>query len=51
LRQQLLILGTPKTIRKWRFYAYESDGFVFMLPTREQEPAALLEADDFNDQP
>jgi hypothetical protein len=41
LRQQLLILGTPKTIRKWRFYAYESDGFVFMLPTREYEPTAL----------
>jgi hypothetical protein len=37
LRQQLLIIGTPKTIKKWRFYAYESDGFVFMLPTREEE--------------
>ena len=44
LRQQLLILGTPKTIRKWRFYAYESDGFVLMLPTREQEPDAIGEA-------
>ena len=31
LRQQLLILGTPRTIRKWRFYAYENDGFVLML--------------------
>ena len=41
LRQQLLILGTPRTIRKWRFYAYESDGFVLMLPAREQEHAAL----------
>jgi hypothetical protein len=51
LRQQLLILGTPKTIRKWRFYAYESDGFVFMLPTREQEPAALNESGDGNDAP
>ncbi len=40
LRQQLLIIGTPKTIRKWRFYAYESDGFVFMLPTRDEEHAA-----------
>ena len=33
LRQQLVILGTPKTVRAWRFYAYESDGFVLMLPT------------------
>ncbi len=33
LRQQLVILGTPKTVREWRFYAYESDGFVLMLPT------------------
>lgn len=33
LRRQLVILGTPKTVRKWRFYAYESDGFVLMLPT------------------
>ncbi len=33
LRQQLVILGTPKTVRNWRFYAYESDGFVLMLPT------------------
>jgi hypothetical protein len=32
LRQQLVILATPKTLRKWRFYAYESDGFVLMLP-------------------
>jgi hypothetical protein len=33
LRQQLVILGTPKTVGEWRFYAYESDGFVLMLPT------------------
>jgi hypothetical protein len=33
LRQQLVILGTPKTVREWRFYAYESDGFVLMLPS------------------
>jgi hypothetical protein len=32
LRQQLVILGTPKTARDWRFYAYENDGFVLMLP-------------------
>ena len=32
LRQQLIILGTPKTVREWRFYAYENDGFVLMLP-------------------
>jgi hypothetical protein len=51
LRQQLLILGTPKTIKKWRFYAYESDGFVFMLPTREQEHAAAGSADDLFDDP
>jgi hypothetical protein len=31
LRQQLVILGTPKTVRDWRFYAYENDGFVLML--------------------
>jgi hypothetical protein len=47
LRQQLLILGTPRTIRKWRFYAYESDGFVLMLPSREQESAALSDSDSF----
>jgi hypothetical protein len=46
LRQQLLILGTPKTIKKWRFYAYESGGFVFMLPTREQETTPAGGADD-----
>jgi hypothetical protein len=34
LRQQLVILGTPKTVREWRFYAYENDGFVLMLPNR-----------------
>ena len=32
LRQQLVILGTPKTVQAWRFYAYENDGFVLMLP-------------------
>jgi hypothetical protein len=32
LRQQLVILGTPKTVREWRFYAYENDGFVLMMP-------------------
>jgi hypothetical protein len=32
LRQQLVILGTPKTVREWRVYAYENDGFVLMLP-------------------
>lgn len=31
LRQQLVIVGTPKTMRDWRFYVYESDGFVLML--------------------
>ena len=33
LRQQLVILGTPKTVADWRFYAYENGGFVLMLPT------------------
>jgi hypothetical protein len=33
LRQQLVILGIPKTVGEWRFYAYENDGFVLMLPT------------------
>ena len=33
LRQQLVILATPKTARDWRYYAYENDGFVLMLPT------------------
>jgi len=32
LRQQLVIVGTPKTVREWRFYAYEDGGFVLMLP-------------------
>lgn len=32
MRRQLLILGTPKTAKDWRFYAYEADGFVYMLP-------------------
>ncbi len=31
LRQQLVILGTPKSA-DWRLYAYENDGFVLMLP-------------------
>ncbi len=35
LRRQLVILGTPGTAREWRFFAYESDGFVHMLPLRE----------------
>jgi hypothetical protein len=32
LRKQLVILGTPHAARDWRFYVYESDGFVLMLP-------------------
>ncbi len=32
LRQQLVIFGTPKTVREWHFYVYEKDGFVLMLP-------------------
>jgi hypothetical protein len=32
LRQQLVIIGTPRTLREWHFYVYESDGFVLMLP-------------------
>lgn len=32
LRQQLVILGSPRTVLPWRFYAYEDDGFVLMLP-------------------
>ncbi|HEX4151422.1 MAG TPA: hypothetical protein VHY75_04350 [Steroidobacteraceae bacterium] len=32
LRQQLVILGTPRTARDWQFYVYERDGFVLMLP-------------------
>lgn len=32
LRQQLVILGTPRTVGQWRFYAYEDGGFVLMLP-------------------
>jgi hypothetical protein len=31
LRQQLVIVGTPKTLRDWRFYVYESGGFVLMI--------------------
>jgi hypothetical protein len=33
LRKQLVILGSPQSARGWRFYVYESDGFVLMLPT------------------
>jgi hypothetical protein len=33
LRQQLVVLGTPKTVAEWNFYAYENGGFVLMLPT------------------
>lgn len=32
LRKQLVILGAPQAVREWRFYVYESDGFVLMLP-------------------
>jgi hypothetical protein len=49
VRRQLLILGTPKTIKKWRFYVFESGGFVFMLPTREQETAPAGGADVLTD--
>jgi hypothetical protein len=31
LRKQLVIFGTPRTMREWRFYVYESDGFVLMM--------------------
>jgi hypothetical protein len=31
LRQQLVIFGTPKAFREWRFHVYESDGFVLMM--------------------
>lgn len=34
-RRQLVIFGTPQTVKEWRFFAYESDGFVHMLPYRE----------------
>lgn len=33
LRQQLIVLGAPKSADPWRFYAYEDDGFVLMLPS------------------
>jgi len=33
LRKQLLVLGSPQSVRGWRFYVYESDGFVLMLPS------------------
>jgi hypothetical protein len=32
LRQQLVILGNPRRAGPWRFYAYENEGFVLMLP-------------------
>ncbi len=32
LRKQLVILGSPQAVGQWRFYVYESDGFVLMLP-------------------
>jgi hypothetical protein len=32
VRKQLVILGSPQAVREWRFYVYESDGFVLMLP-------------------
>ncbi len=32
LRKQLVIFGTPRQVRDWRYYAYEDDGFVLMLP-------------------
>jgi hypothetical protein len=32
LRKQLVVIGTPHAAREWRFYVYESDGFVLMLP-------------------
>jgi hypothetical protein len=35
LRQQLVVLGTPKTASEWSFYAYEDGGFVLMLPARD----------------
>ncbi len=31
LRQQLVIFGSPKTMREWRFYVYERDGFVLLM--------------------
>jgi hypothetical protein len=33
LRKQLVVLGSPQSVRGWRFYVYESDGFVLMLPS------------------
>lgn len=33
LRKQLVVLGSPHAVREWRFYVYESDGFVLMLPS------------------
>ena len=35
LRRQLVIFGTSGTAREWRFFAYSSDGFVHLLPSRE----------------
>jgi hypothetical protein len=39
LRQQLVILGTPKTVAEWRFYAYENGGFVLMLANQAMDQA------------
>jgi hypothetical protein len=36
LRQQLVILGSPKEVAQWRFYVYEGDGFVFLLPEQRK---------------
>jgi hypothetical protein len=38
LRQQLVIFGTPPAVRDWRFYVYENDGFVLMLPNSSALP-------------
>ena len=46
LRRQLVILGTPKTVEEWRFYAYECDGFVLMLPDFGRADAPADETED-----
>jgi hypothetical protein len=50
LRQQLVILGTPKTAGKWRFHAYESDGFVLMLPNLSPMHMPAEETEDSSNQ-
>ena len=50
LRRQLLILGTPKTVGEWRFYAYECDGFVLMLPDFGQAYRPADETEDISSQ-